>query len=157
MFVFWKFFFFRLVYSDLILIPSEWKLLVGIFSVGKRRCDCFCPYFPEDNNSLFFEGLATNGIRERRENNGTPKNTLLETEVEERARLVVETSQVMRSLYCQTNSRRLYLPAGMGIADLYREFKGAIEANTKILSYTWFYQFMGKNYNIGTHRPKNDR
>ena len=124
--------------------------------------NCFRPFFPEDNDSLFFKGLATkrqstNGVRERKEYKGTPKNKLLETEVEDRARLVVEASQVMRSHYYQTNSRRLYLPAGMGIADLYREFKGAIEANTKILSYTWFYQFMGKNYNIGTHRPKNDR
>ena len=124
--------------------------------------NCFRPFLPEDNDSLFFKGLATkrrstNGVRERKEYKGTPKTKLLETEVEDRARLVVEASQVMRSHYCQTNSRRLYLPAGTSIADLYREFKRAFNENTKIPSHTWFYQFMGTNYNIGTHKPKNDR
>ena len=92
----------------------------------------FVLIFRKINNSLFFEGLATKrrstkGVRERGEYNGTPKNTLLETEVEERARLVVETSQVMRSHFCQTNARRLYIPAGTGIADLYRESRRSFE------------------------------
>ena len=175
MFVFCNSFLFRVVYSDPILIPSEQKLLGGFFSVGKsvilitiRSSSCTCVqlfssfFFRKINNSLFFKGLATkrrstNGVRERREYHGTPSNKLVATEVEDRARLVVEASQVMRSHYCRTNSRRLYLPAGTGIADLYREFKRAFNENTKIPSHTWFYQFMGTNYNIGTHKPKNDR
>ena len=122
--------------------------------------NCFRPLFRKINNSpkgLATKGRSTNGLREKRKYNVTPKNKLQETEVEDRAWIVVETSQILRSHYCRTNYKRLYLHAGTGIADLYREFRRSFEAHTKIQCHTWFYQFMGKNYSIGTNRSNNIR
>ena len=55
----------------------------------------------------------------------------LETVVEDRTRPMVETSQVMRSHYLQTNSGKLYLPAGTGVAYLYREFRRLFDPDTR--------------------------
>ena len=105
-------FLFRSVYSHPILIPSEWKLLVGIFGVGKKvilvtiRSGCTLwfsrVWVPRGTAPLVLEKRGC--------------TVELETVVEDRTPPMVETPQVMRSHYCQTNSGKLYLPAGTGVA-----------------------------------------
>ena len=79
--------------------------------------------------------------------------------LEEKARYIVESAQVMRSHYCRTSSRRQYLPEGVHLADLYREFVKCVdeEEGEKVPSHTWFYTFVGQHYNLGTHKPVKDR
>ena len=100
---------------------------------------------------------SENGVREPRKSPGAPKNKLLGTNIEEKARYVVEEQDVMRSHYCRTNSRRLYMPEGTTIVDLFREFKRSLLPTENVPSSAWFYNFMGTNYNIGTQKPQNNR
>ena len=106
---------------------------------------------------LYSKRRSVNGVRERRVYRGTPSNKMTESEIEDKARLVIEASQVMRSHYCRTSSRRQYLPAGVHLADLYREFLKSVTEDERKPSHTWFYTFCGSNYNLGTHKPKSDR
>ena len=70
--------------------------------------------------------------------------------LEEKARYIVESAQVMRSHYCRTSSRRQFLPEGVHLADLYREFVRCVdeEEGEKVPS---------QHYNLRTHKPVKDR
>ena len=63
----------------------------------------------------------------------------------------------MRSHYCRTHTRRRYLPAGVSISDLYREFLKSLNTGETPPSLSWFQTYAGTRYNIGTHAPKSDR
>ena len=96
-------------------------------------------------------------MREKCVYRGVPANKIQDSEIADKARFVIEGSQVTRSHYCRTSSRRQYLPAGVHLADLYREFLKSLTEDEKKLSHTWFYTFCGTNYNLGTHKPKSDK
>ena len=96
-------------------------------------------------------------MREPRKSPWAPKNKLIGIEYEDKAHYVVEEQDVIRSHYCRTDTRRLYMPEGTTIADFYREFKRSLLENKKAPSHTRFYGFTGIHYNIGTQKPQNNR
>ena len=79
-------------------------------------------------------------MREPRQYNGTPPNKMRSSMLEEKARYIVESAQVMRSHYCRTSFRRQYLPDGVHLADLYWEFVKCVdeEDGEKVPSHKWF-------------------
>ena len=61
-----------------------------------------------------------------REPQKSPNNKLIGIEYEDKAHYVVEEQDVMRSHYCRTDTRRLYMPERTTIADFYRELKRSL-------------------------------
>ena len=65
------------------------------------------------------------------------KNKLIGTQIEDKTRFVIESSKVMKSHFCRTQTRRRYVPVRAFITDCYMEFQN----------------YAGTRYNIGTHVP----
>ena len=109
---------------------------------------------------LFVQGpynkeKSEDGVRRKRTYQGTPSNKISEL-TREKAIMVIEEIDKVQSHYTRRHSQRECLPAGFHLTDFYKEFRKSLEEDEPTPSTNWFYTLLNTDYNIGTHRPRND-